>query len=400
MPTAQTTTSAKPATAMMWRRAVVRDPHQAHRPSTPLELFFDLAIVVAVAQAAHELESLLVEQRYADGIIGFAMAFTALWWAWMNFTWFATAHDSDDIPYRILTFVQISGALVMAAGIPAAIDHLDFGVITAGYVIMRVALVAQWLRVRSSIPEHRQRATIYAVGILAVQLLWIARLALPHGTEAWSWLVLILCEVTIPVVAERRSHRTVFHLGHIAERYGLLTIIVLGESLLAATVRDQRRGGRGRHVARRGRALGRALLIAFCAWWLYFNRRRHNEPAEADTAFLWGYGHLLLFASLAALGAGVQLTAAWLDHEHAGTRLAALGVAIPAAVYLVSTAAIDRLVHGTRGTLPLKAVEAATIIAFGLFAPVPVAVLGTAAVFVVAVVLLELQTAGRLAIER
>src|SRR4051812_43641436 len=122
-----------------WRAAVVRDPDEAHRTSTPLELLFDLAIVVAVAQAAHSLETLLIEQRYADALIGYGMVFTAVWWAWMNFTWFGTAHDSDDLVYRLLTFVQISGALVLAAGVPAGMEERDFGMIVVGYVLMRVA---------------------------------------------------------------------------------------------------------------------------------------------------------------------------------------------------------------------------------------------------------------------
>ena len=167
----------------MWRRAVVRDPHEAHRGATPLELFFDLCIVVAVSLAAHELESLLVEHRYANALIGFATGFFALWWAWMNFTWFATAHDADDVPYRILTFVQISGGLVIAAGIPAAMADRDFTVVVIGYVLMRLALVAQWWRVRGSVPEHRDRATMYAIGILAVQVLWIAWLAVPDALQ-------------------------------------------------------------------------------------------------------------------------------------------------------------------------------------------------------------------------
>jgi low temperature requirement protein LtrA len=386
-------------TTKIWRRGVVRDPNEAHRAATPLELFFDLCIVVAVSLAAHELESLLVEHHYADALVGFGMGFFALWWVWMNFTWYATAHDADDIPYRILTLVQIAGGLVIAAGIPAAMSDRDFGVVVAGYVIMRVALVAQWWRVRTSVPEHRNRATMYVTGILVVQVLWVAWLAVPDALVLPGFLLLMLGEVLIPVIAERRSHRTVFHVEHIAERYGLLTIIVLGESVLAATVSMREAVDAVGMSADVVVLSGGALVVAFAAWWLYFNRAGHNDPPAGDTVFAWGYGHLPIFASLAALGAGVQLTAAWLDHHHASDRLASLGVAIPAAAYLVALAVIDLISLGRRGPLPVKVVEAAVIVAVGLVAPPPVTVLVTAGVYVTAVVLLELRTRDHLRLD-
>ncbi len=74
------------------------------------------------------------------------MVFFAIWWAWMNFTWFASAYDVDDVPYRLLALVQMGGVLVLAAGVPSAFEHQDFFGITLGYFIMRIGLVAQWVR--------------------------------------------------------------------------------------------------------------------------------------------------------------------------------------------------------------------------------------------------------------
>src|SRR5688572_12628855 len=99
-----------------------RSPHEHHRVSTPLELFFDLVFVVAVARAAAGLHHAIAELHVGAGLIGFAMVFFAIWWAWMNFTWFASAYDCDDVAYRCAVFVQITGALVMAAGIPAMFE--------------------------------------------------------------------------------------------------------------------------------------------------------------------------------------------------------------------------------------------------------------------------------------
>jgi hypothetical protein len=86
------------------------------------------------------------------------MVFFAIWWAWMNFTWFASAYDTDDNVYRLATLVQITGALTLAAGVPRAFDETDHRLVTYGYVIMRLALVAQWLRAARSDPERRRTA--------------------------------------------------------------------------------------------------------------------------------------------------------------------------------------------------------------------------------------------------
>src|SRR2546421_2871076 len=197
-----------------------RDPEQAHRAATPLELFFDLTFVVAVAQAAAGLHHGLVEGHAGDVVLGFPLVFFGIWWAWMNFTWFASAYDTDDAIYRLATLVQLTGVLVMATGVPRALTHYDFGIATLGYVIMRMALVAQWLRAAASHPDGRRCALRYAGGIAAAQLGWVARLALPEGAGIVVLVILVGVELAIPYWAEGAGH-TPWHPGHIAERYGL-----------------------------------------------------------------------------------------------------------------------------------------------------------------------------------
>ena len=100
----ETVSSAK-SMGRAWRtRMVARSPHETHRAATPLELFFDLVFVVAIAQAAGALHHAVAELHAVDGLIGYLMVFFAIWWAWMAFTWFASAYDCDDVPYRLLVF--------------------------------------------------------------------------------------------------------------------------------------------------------------------------------------------------------------------------------------------------------------------------------------------------------
>ncbi|NAE18350.1 low temperature requirement protein A, partial [Enterococcus hirae] len=197
-----------------------RDPAEPHRASTPLELLFDLVFVVAVATAAERLGHAAIGGHLASGARSYQLVFFAIWWGWLNFTWFASAYDTDDVPYRVTTLLQMAGALVVAAGVTRAVDDGDFTVITAGYVIMRFAMVLQWLRASRAAPDHRATALRYAAGIAVVQCAWVARLALPEGAQLAAFLVLVVAEVSVPAWAERTGV-TSYHRSHIAERYGL-----------------------------------------------------------------------------------------------------------------------------------------------------------------------------------
>jgi low temperature requirement protein LtrA len=329
------------ATAQRWHVPMRgRDPDEPHRASTPLELFFDLCFVVAVAQAGIALHHELADGHVAEGVIGYLMVFFAIWWAWMNFTWFASAFDTDDVLYRLLTFVQIAGALVIAAGVERAFTELDYTVLAIGYLIMRLGLIAQWVRAAREHPRIRGTALRFAGGVAAIQAGWLLRLAMPEGIGNALFVPFVAIELAIPIWAERAGGPTPWHGGHIAERYGLFTIIVLGESVLAAsTALQEAFGARGLSLGLVTLAAG-ALVLIGSMWWAYF---KHNAAEEGDLretsrqAFMWGYGHYFVFSSAAAVGAGLQV-AADLTHEEAavGPMFAALAIAIPTAVYLLA----------------------------------------------------------------
>ncbi len=315
-----------------------RAADEPHCVATPLELFFDLCFVVAVAQAALPLHHAIAEHHVLEGVRGFLMVFFAIWWAWMNFTWFASAYDTDDDVYRITTLVQIAGALVLAAGVEAASDHSDFTIITIGYVIMRLALVAQWLRAARSDPQRRPTAIRYAIGVTAVQVLWLLRLLLPAESAATVpvFVVLALLEVAVPIWAERApGGPTTYHPHHISERYGLFTIIVLGESVLAATVAVQAAIDEGGEYE--GSLITLAIsgvVIVFALWWIYFDRSAHNLLTSLRTSILWGYGHYFIFGSAAAVGAGLAVMVDYVTHHaEISSTLAGYAIAVPVAIY-------------------------------------------------------------------
>lgn len=320
------------------RVMVRRDPEEAHRAATPLELLFDLSFVVAVAQAGGRLVHAVAEGDAGHGVLGYAMIFFAIWWAWMNFTWFASAYDTDDVPYRLVTLVQIVGALVLAAGVPRAFDRADYSVVLVGYVVMRLALTAQWLRAaHGERGGARTTALRYAAGVVLLQLGWVGFLFVPHGdAQVWVFVLLAAGELAVPVIAER-SAPTPWHPHHIAERYGLFTLIVLGETIAAATVAVQTSLDRGSTADLLPIAAG-GLLIVFAAYWIYFIVPIHEHLRGARSAFLWGYGHYLIFSSAAAIGSGLEVVVEQTVGEaHISTLSAAAAVTIPTAVFVFFT---------------------------------------------------------------
>lgn len=316
-----------------------RDPGEEHRASTPLELFFDLCFVVAVSAAAAALHHALATGRVEAGVFGFLVIFFGIWWPWVNFTWFASAYDTDDVSYRLLTFIQMAGVLVIAAGVPSAFEAFDFRVMVVGYVIMRLALVALWLRAAADDPPGRPTALRFALGISVIQVFWILRLWLAPPWAIIGFAILGMAELLIPVWAERGGRPTQWHADHIAERYGLFTIIVLGECLLATTSAIQAALADGGLSAALLGVAGGGLLLVLAGWWAYFKHSTHiaERRASAAYAFAWGYGHVVIFASAAALGAGLQVAA---DETHGAISLdpviAAMTVAVPVAIYLVA----------------------------------------------------------------
>ncbi|NNP69269.1 low temperature requirement protein A [Acinetobacter sp. Ac_5812] len=310
-----------------------RDPTEAHRAATPLELLFDLIFVVAIATAGQQLHHAIIEGHLWHALPTYVMVFFALWWAWMNFTWFASAYDNDDTLYRCLTFVQIVGSLVMAAGIPAVFQEHNFDVIIIGYVIMRLALVTQWIRVAKHDSERRVTAYRYAIGIVLVQLGWlIGNFSAIHMTPV-LFLILVLAELAVPLYAEKYAV-TPWHPHHIVERYALLTIIVLGESIIGSFAATQEAFANHDVNFKEIFLVIGGLLMMFAMWWVYFDRSHHHHQRHGVQPFLWGYGHFFIFISVAVLGAAL---AAAVDvsthHAHISSQMMGWMIAICLVVY-------------------------------------------------------------------
>ncbi|MGR6091341.1 low temperature requirement protein A [Brevibacterium sp. CSND-B09] len=313
-----------------------RDPGEEGRAASTLELFFDLVFVIAVSIASSHLHDTITEGRLGDGVVNYLVVFFGIWWAWMNFTWFATSFDTDDWLYRVLTIVQMGGVLILAAGIGPVFENEDYRLLIGGYVLMRIIMISQWLRASRGAGVARWTTIIYAAGIGLAQILWVMWLAIDDSMiRSVGLVVLILAEVAVPVIAEARG-KTPWHPHHITERYGCFTIIVLGESLLASanTVFDAL--GEVEDIVPLISLGVLCLIVTAAMWWIYFWPPHHRAIGSLGGSLRYGYGHYFIFAAAGAFSAGVGVEAdSQLGASALNPVLATFTVSVPIVVFVL-----------------------------------------------------------------
>ncbi len=323
-----------------------RDPHEEHRVATPLELLFDLTFVIAFGVAASQFAHLMAEGHVSAGLAGFGFSAFAIWWAWMNFTWFASAYDTDDWIYRVMTMLQMVGVIILAIGIPpvfASIEHgghVDNVVMVAGYVVMRIALVG-------AVVTGRQAGSAPPVGVPDLRVHGRRRADRVGGADLRADLTDGLLRHRID--ADGRGGQWPRG-GRAADEWHPVARPSRRRTLWAAG--DHRVGRRrGRHGGvldcgggEHGWSTDAILLVAsgigltFGMWWVYFlvpaGALLH---AQRTLSFWYGYLHLAVFAAIVATGAGLHVAAYYVDGE---SKLSSVGtvlaVAIPVGIYLVA----------------------------------------------------------------
>ena len=325
----------RPAPLIAPPRLRVQEERQASR----LELFFDLAYVLVVAELAHAF----TDHLDLKGAATFAALLTVTWWSWVTTTLYANRFDTNDVLYRIAKLAIAGSVIGMAAAAQYATgeDATKFAVC---YLATRLVLLLLYARAWRHVPEARGTITIYLAGAGAGALLWAASLPV-HGTARYVlWAAGILAEATAPLLATRLGDKTPLHMEHLPERFALLVILVLGESIasIATGVHDA-------HWAVGSVIDGAVAFTAVAAlWWIYFDlggavgKRELIEDSEEDdeetgVADAYIYGHLPVVVGLAIAAVGIEQfvvhpeegltgTARWA--LHGGITLYLIGVAV------------------------------------------------------------------------
>jgi low temperature requirement protein LtrA len=382
------------------RRMSGRNPHEDHRVATPLELLFDLTFVIGFGVTASEFAHALSEHYLAAGLAGFVFATFAVVWAWINFTWFASAYDTDDWVYRLTTMLQMVGVIILALGIAPMFrsieegEHVDNKVLVAGYIVMRIAMVFQWFRAARQDPARRSACLTYAAAITIAQLGWIAVLFVHSSVPVTFLLVILLVgvEMSGPFIAERRRGQTPWHAHHIAERYSLLVIIALGEGVVGTVA------SLNAVLGEQGWTLDAVLVavagtgLTFGMWWVYFVvPAAPLLHAHRERSFRWGYGHIPLFGAIVATGAGLHAAAYYIEgHSKLSSVETVLTVAVPIAVYIFGVFVLYLILAGSFDAFHLLLIVGTAIV---LGAAIALAAAGvTMAVCLVVVMLAPVVT--------
>jgi low temperature requirement protein LtrA len=362
-----------------------RDSTESGRSATPLELLYDLTFVAAFGVAAAQLTHGIVTGHIGTASISFLIAMTTIVWAWTNFTWFASAFDNDDWLFRILTMIQMVGVVVLAIGLPplfASIEDggsLDTRLMVAGYVVIRVAVAVLWMRAARADPRYRRVAVTYAIFVGTAQAGWVvlALLRLAAGPALAAIGILFVIESVAPIVAEARGRSTggvtPWNAHHLAERYSLLAIIALGETVLgtlsAATQISSNEGWTLDAIV----VIAAGVVMSLALWWVYF-LVPHGPALSArrNRVLPWAYGHIVLFGAIAATGAGLHVVGYAFDREHPlAEGMVVTAVALPVLIFMLVrdllhallTSAVPRSipVHIASIALPVVAIALASL---------------------------------------
>ena len=223
-----------------------------------------------------------------------------------------------------------------------------------GYVVMRVALLAQWLRAASQSPDRRTVCLRYAATIVLSQVGWVALAIVRTSPRLFFGIAFLIIAVEVggPLVSETRGVGTPWHAHHIAERYSLLAIIALGEGVVGSVVSLEAVTQANGWDLTAAAFVFASMGITFGLWWIYFavpfGEILHHHR---ERGFVFGYGHMVLFGAIAAVGAGLHVVAYVIEAHHDPATYswvtvtgpgAVTAVAVPVIVFLVTLVLIWR----------------------------------------------------------
>ena len=272
---------------------------EPERRTSWLEAFFDLCFVVAAGAVAHTLH----DEPSIEGVTLFAALFIPVWWSWMEYAWYATSFPEGGGFNRFGAFAAMLTVLAMATQVGAA-SHGDPRGFILAFVVFHTIVVALFLRAARLYPGRKAFSVRYATGFGLAAVIWLASLALPEAIRPWVWVAALAVDLVTPWIAVLAVEERTFDVSHIPERYGLFTIIVLGEAIIAVA--------RGMsEVEWTPEAVTTAVAgfaIAVVIWWAYF-AHPHAELLERGrlASFIWGYGHIFVWMGIAITGVSIEL---------------------------------------------------------------------------------------------
>ncbi len=280
---------------------------EEHRHVSFLELFYDLVYVIIIAEIAH---ALAIDISLIN-IGKFVFLFVIIWWAWLNGSLYHELHGRDDLRTRFFTFLQMFAVVGMAIFAHSAIGEGAMG-FSLSYAAFLLIVTYLWWGTGRHDPVHRLLSTPYSLVFAIVTIIFIASAFIPHPWYLITWGVGLFLSLLLPFVLmflsrnnpemQEEMTRSSFRKPSGVERFGLFTIIVLGEVIVGVIS-----GIDAHHLTWLiGGATVIGVLIAISLWWIYFSFVARRMPRlELIRNFGWGYLHLPLTISIAAIGPAI-----------------------------------------------------------------------------------------------
>jgi low temperature requirement protein LtrA len=310
-----------------WRPPRAHGETIADRQVSNLELFYDLVYVAVIGQAAHHL----AEHVTVRGVAEFAVVFALIWIAWINGSLYLELHGREDGRTRSLVFLQMGILVLLAVFTADAADGSGWGfaVVYATYQVLQTWLwYSVWRQDRRDDSEYQALAGRYVAGIGVSAAVILASAFLPATPRLIVWAGLAVAWI-VGIVLAARSSRVGLGLAptdSLVERFGLFTIIVLGEVVLGVVA-----GLSGVEPDVKTILTGMlALWMGFGLWWIYFDLVGRRLPrADGGAVSSWVLSHLPVTGSITAAGAGMV---SLIGHAHDATAPAATSWLLAGAV--------------------------------------------------------------------
>ena len=276
------------------------EPTEGERHASWLELFFDLVFVLAVAQVA----KILAEHSDLAGTAKFTALFVPIWWTWIGFTFYADRFETEEVAYRILIFAGMFAVAVLSLTLEGSFSQAgDFSFVIC-YVFVRLILVALYARSAYYVPLARSFCLRLIAGFSLAAAVWLISLLFPPPFRYAIWAIAVIVELGTPFFNKGNLQALPIDISHIPERFGLFTIIVLGEVVVATA--NGVTGTAWTFPALTAAAFGFAMATAI--WWINFDFVEDTAISAETLAprFIYLYGHFFIVASIVATGIGVE----------------------------------------------------------------------------------------------
>lgn len=292
-----------------WPRAALRrdEDFDIERKVSWLDLFFDLVFVVVLARLAHDL----ADNPDGEHVVDFVLLFAAVFWSWNAFTYYIERFESGGLEQRVFVFTAMATVAAMAVWTKGGLDSHYTGFVWA-YIAVRAVNMVQWVRAGAHVGDFRPVALRFVAGFAIVAALLIVAIGLDDTARRFVFAAAILIDVMTPVFTLKQQARLPqLSTSKFPERFGLFTILVLGESVVGVITGVSEINEAGELGARQLIDGGLGLLVGIGLWWIYFDfiARRPPKPLPA-TALGWVYLHLVTLAAVTVTGAAISLAIA------------------------------------------------------------------------------------------